>query len=463
MDKIFILKTSKVILNLLLAVCYFLAFGEQVLWLGERTFFFPIVFGVTFVCSLFQSFMSSHRLRFLPLFFIALPLLLFFFDSQEQYFFPIAAISLGVAASILLFTNRKRFHVTLASFQLFLAGGFWGVFSLLSGIQLRQMNAVTGVSSEGFLILDLITVFMLCFGTYSLSKTRALSRAVKGFFIILLLPLIGYWAWYTYLLPFDISPFQVFLDKGSYLTALWLLFIFSYFSSFSNGDKPKPSFDYSAIESFSYALGTLGIMSFLYCVYTLSTHPSCVDTSLDYKIPESFAMPLLRAEDTIYLDHFGIDFNRIRKDGARFLDTGSKRYGSSTIPMQLAKICYLGYEKTFSRKIKQALLGIALDTLYSKEKILLSYLERAPFHPEVNGLKGAVQRIYHKELKELTPHESLLLILGLPDPEFYHAGVEPIPVIIKRRYAVTRARVRGSKVGLRGYLGEFGIVERGEE
>ncbi len=76
---------------------------------------------------------------------------------------------------------------------------------------------------------------------------------------------------------------------------------------------------------------------------------------------------------------------------------------ASTLTQQLAKNLFLDPERTYDRKLQEAMLAIYLETHYSKDQILTLYLNRVYFGAGVYGIEGAAQRFFGKRAANLTP------------------------------------------------------------
>jgi len=115
-------------------------------------------------------------------------------------------------------------------------------------------------------------------------------------------------------------------------------------------------------------------------------------------------------EDSDFYRHHGIDPLSIMR--AAYLDiTGQSRYtqGGSTITQQFVKNALLTNEKKISRKIKEAILAIEVETIYSKDEILAGYLNEIPYGNNTFGIESAAQTYFNKSAKDLTLSESALL------------------------------------------------------
>ena len=129
-------------------------------------------------------------------------------------------------------------------------------------------------------------------------------------------------------------------------------------------------------------------------------------------------------EDRSFREHYGFDWKRLAM--AAYIDVISMemRQGASTITQQLARNLYLTLDKTWERKIKEALLAIQLELNYSKDEILEMYLNQIYYGHSAYGAQAAAQTYFGKDAKDLTLAESAMLA-GIPKgPSYYSPFVD---------------------------------------
>jgi 1A family penicillin-binding protein len=140
------------------------------------------------------------------------------------------------------------------------------------------------------------------------------------------------------------------------------------------------------------------------------------------------ATPLVQAtiaiEDRKFYDHYGFDLKRLAMAIYIDLKYMEKKQGASTISQQLARSLYLSNEKTWDRKLKEALLTIQLELNYSKEEILEMYLNQIYYGHSAYGAQAAAKTYFGKDAKDLTLAESAMLA-GIPKgPSYYSPYVD---------------------------------------
>jgi hypothetical protein len=190
-------------------------------------------------------------------------------------------------------------------------------------------------------------------------------------------------------------------------------------------------------------LGTVGST-------TLSLrNSSCPESSPPYEVSSTLIVDLLSAEDPLFFQHSGVDFHRIRQAIKETLTTEQFGRGGSTIPMQLAKVCYLSQEKTLFRKASQIVLGAVLEHRNSKAELLYRYLENVPFAPAVVGLQAASEHFYGVTPAQLNREQEITLVKTIFNPAEFGPNTQGDPQASRLRSAVIRGLGRRYCVSFR--------------
>ncbi|MBI4035779.1 penicillin-binding protein [Candidatus Daviesbacteria bacterium] len=149
------------------------------------------------------------------------------------------------------------------------------------------------------------------------------------------------------------------------------------------------------------------------------------------EVPKSLIQATLAIEDQNFYRHFGIDFSAIARALYRNITTGSHE-GASTITQQLIKNSLLTPEKTYTRKMREGILALWAEIIYSKEQILQMYLNEAPYGGSIMGIAAASQTYFDKSPSELTLEESSYLA-GLPASPTQFSPYGSSPKLAKQR------------------------------
>ena len=118
-------------------------------------------------------------------------------------------------------------------------------------------------------------------------------------------------------------------------------------------------------------------------------------------------------EDRKFYSHWGVDPDRILKAMVKNLLAGRIKEGASTITQQLARNMFLTHERTFRRKIKEAILAVKIERAFSKEEILERYINQVNMGGNIYGIESAAQYYFGKSAKELNPKE-VAMLAGIP-------------------------------------------------
>ncbi len=125
-------------------------------------------------------------------------------------------------------------------------------------------------------------------------------------------------------------------------------------------------------------------------------------------------------EDDDFYNHHGIDLTGIMSAAFDNI-TGRTTYtrGGSTITQQFIKNALLTKEKTISRKLKEAILSIEIETIYSKDEILSGYINEIPYGSNAYGIESAAHTYFNKSAADLTLSESAFLASIPQRPSYF--------------------------------------------
>ncbi len=136
-------------------------------------------------------------------------------------------------------------------------------------------------------------------------------------------------------------------------------------------------------------------------------------------VPKRLRNAFIAVEDARFYSHNGVDIKRIA--GAFIANlTTSGTQGGSTITQQLIKNTLLSSEQSYKRKIQEAYLALQLETRYSKDEILETYLNTIYLGESYYGIKVAAKGFFGKELEELSLRECAMLAGVTNNPYYYN-------------------------------------------
>ncbi len=161
-------------------------------------------------------------------------------------------------------------------------------------------------------------------------------------------------------------------------------------------------------------------------------------------LPQNVIYALMAKEDERFRDHSGVD----KKALFRAVVFGGKRGGGSTITQQLAKLLFTQKEdeegsfsnrgvsqnkiKRAFQKIKEIIIAVQLERLYTKDEILTLYLNKFDFLFNANGIATAAKVYFNKDVKDLDLSESATLVAMLENPNANNPKLKPENAIARR-------------------------------
>lgn len=159
-------------------------------------------------------------------------------------------------------------------------------------------------------------------------------------------------------------------------------------------------------------------------------------------VPPLLQQAILAAEDANFFKHGGIDPQGVLRSALRNFFEGS-RIGGSTLTMQLARKLYLTPEKTWRRKIEEALLTVEIEKSYSKQQIITLYSNLMYLGHGNYGMQAAALDFFGKPVDQLTVTEAATLAGILQRPSSYSPHNRPDLVLKRRDYVLRRMREEG--------------------
>jgi penicillin-binding protein 1A len=161
--------------------------------------------------------------------------------------------------------------------------------------------------------------------------------------------------------------------------------------------------------------------------------------------PPILRTALISTEDKEFDRHWGINFWRIAGAAYRDISSGGKVQGASTLTMQLARNLFLSPDRSFHRKIQEALLAIQIERRFTKSQIFTLYANQIYLGHGVYGFEAASEFYFSKPAKQLTLDEAALLA-GLPKSPFYYSPINHPDRCLKRRNLVINNMLEDGKI-----------------
>jgi penicillin-binding protein 1A len=154
---------------------------------------------------------------------------------------------------------------------------------------------------------------------------------------------------------------------------------------------------------------------------------------------------LISIEDKDFYRHSGIDVWRIAGAAYRDVESAGKVQGASTLTMQLARNLFLSPDRSFHRKIQEALLAIQIERHFTKPQIFTLYANQIYLGHGVYGFEAASEFYFSKPAKQLSLEEATLLA-GLPKSGLYYSPITHPDRALKRRNLVINSMLEDGKI-----------------
>ena len=141
---------------------------------------------------------------------------------------------------------------------------------------------------------------------------------------------------------------------------------------------------------------------------------------------------VLMGEDAGFYIHSGFDTHEIKEAFKRNWEEGRTVRGASTISQQLAKNLFLSSARSYTRKLKEAVLTYRLEKALSKERILEIYLNVIEWGDGIYGVEAAARDVFGKSASRLTAVEAATLAAMIPSPLRLDPCKSPKSVRVRR-------------------------------
>jgi len=153
------------------------------------------------------------------------------------------------------------------------------------------------------------------------------------------------------------------------------------------------------------------------------------------RISRNVVRAVIASEDARFCQHNGFDFEAIQKALEEDREGGPR--GASTITQQTAKNLFLWPYRDYVRKGLEAWFAVLLELLWSKDRILETYLNVAEWGDGIYGIESAARRYYRRPALRLTRNQAAYLAAVLPNARIF-SPVSPSRVTRNRAATVLR-------------------------
>jgi len=167
------------------------------------------------------------------------------------------------------------------------------------------------------------------------------------------------------------------------------------------------------------------------------------------QIPPAMRNAVISIEDRNFESHWGVDVLRIIRAAITDILEWRKAQGASTLTQQVAKMLFLTPEKSFRRKIQEALLAIQIERRFTKPQIFTMYANQVPMGYGNYGFAAAAEFYFGKHLEQITLPEAALLA-GMARGPIYWPILHP-HYAIARRNEVLKAMLNNDRISKADY------------
>ena len=166
-------------------------------------------------------------------------------------------------------------------------------------------------------------------------------------------------------------------------------------------------------------------------------------------VPQKLVDTILAVEDQDFFSHYGVSFKSISRAFLKNIQAGEVQQGGSTITQQLAKSLFFSSDQTIRRKIMEAIASLLIEFHYSKEEILLAYINDVFLAQSgrraIHGFGMGAQHFFGTSINNLSEDQIALLVGMLKGPSLYNPRRNPSNAT-KRRNLVLKILNNSNKI-----------------
>ncbi len=166
-------------------------------------------------------------------------------------------------------------------------------------------------------------------------------------------------------------------------------------------------------------------------------------------LPQHVSQATIAIEDKSFYTHRGIYWRGLARAMLVSLFSGQRVKGTSTLTQQLVKNAILTNERSFLRKLKEMLLSLQMERVFTKDQILQMYLNEIPYGSTMYGIESAARTYFDKAAKDLTLDEAALLAALPQAPDLYSPygtgsrGDNRVLLVRRQHYILSQMAAQG--------------------
>ena len=176
----------------------------------------------------------------------------------------------------------------------------------------------------------------------------------------------------------------------------------------------------------------------------VSLGPSYGEWLYSDEIPQVMKDAMISVEDRRFYSHFGVDPIGLAR-AVYVWATGDERLGAtSTITQQLARNVFLNSNRTMDRKLREAVLAMALEAKFSKEQVLELYLNKVYFGGGAYGIDSASRKFFSHPATELSTAEAAIIAGLVKAPSRYSPTADADAAVSRANVVLAQMRKYGA-------------------
>ncbi len=176
--------------------------------------------------------------------------------------------------------------------------------------------------------------------------------------------------------------------------------------------------------------------------------PASRETITYDDMPDYLSEAFIASEDQRFYEHNGVDYKGIARAVWANVQQRDLVEGASTITQQLARIVFLDQERSFQRKIKEAMMATKLEKSFTKQQIVERYLNLVYLGSGAYGVADAAWVYFGKTIDQLTLAEAAMIAGMAPAPSLYSPSVDPEAARNQRNRVIRRMLATGMITGV---------------
>ncbi len=181
------------------------------------------------------------------------------------------------------------------------------------------------------------------------------------------------------------------------------------------------------------------------------------------RIPQTLKDAMISVEDRRFRDHWGVDPIGIVRSVVVRIQSGHWRQGGSTITQQLARNIFLNNSRTFDRKIREALLAMAIEQKFTKDQVLELYLNKVYFGGGAYGVDSAARKFFGHSGEQLSLAEAAIIAGLVKAPSHYSPTADAVAAVDRAKVVVQTMQEAGKITPAEAAATDFKNVKLADE